>query len=225
VIRAPAVFASILLVLAACGETTDDRAASANRSAAARKAVPAPIPLADKIRVRLETDAGPIVVELDGRHAPITTANFLAYVDQQRFDGITFYRAARTRGAEGRGFIQGGIRRDARRTLGPIAHEPTSNTGLRHVDGAISMARAEGGAGAMGDFFITVGAMPSMDADGDDEGFAAFGRVVEGMDVVRRILAAETVPNAGRGAMRGQMLDTPVRIVSARRAEIAPATE
>ncbi len=219
-IRAPAVFASILLVLAACGgETADNRAALANRSAEARKAVPAPIPLADKVRVRLETDAGPITIELDGRHAPITTANFLAYVDQQRFDGITFYRAARTRGAEHRGFIQGGIRRDARRTLGPIAHEPTSTTGLRHVDGAISMARAEGGAGAMGDFFITVGAMPSMDADGEDDGFAAFGRVVEGMDVVRRILAAETVPDAGRGAMRGQMLKTPVRIVSARRAD------
>jgi len=181
--------------------------------------VPAPPPLADKVRVRLETEFGPIVVELDGRHAPITTANFLAYVDRQRFDGITFYRAARTRGAEGRGFIQGGIRRDYQRTLGPIAHEPTSATGLRHVDGAISMARAEGGAGAMGEFFITVGAMPSMDADADDEGFAAFGRVVEGMDVVRRILAAETVPNAGRGAMRGQMITTPVRIVSARRAE------
>ena len=213
--------ASMLLPLAACGDgTTDNRAAVGNRSAAAREAaVPAPPPLADKVRVRLETEFGPILLELDGRHAPITTANFLAYVDRQRFDGITFYRAARTRGAEGRGFIQGGIRRDYQRTLGPIAHEPTSATGLRHVDGAISMARAEGGAGAMGEFFITVGAMPSMDADADDEGFAAFGRVVEGMDVVRRILAAETVPNAGRGAMRGQMITTPVRIVSARRAE------
>ena len=171
------------------------------------------------VKVALDTSAGRIVVALDKARAPITTANFLAYVDRQRFDGTTFYRAAPTRGAPGRGLIQGGIRRDARRTLGPIAHEPTSTTGLRHVDGAISMARAEGGAGAMGDFFITVGAMPSMDAHGDDPGFAAFGRVVEGMDVVRRILAAETVPNAGRGAMRGQMLAAPVRIVSARWAE------
>ena len=220
-IRALAACTLLLLPLAACGDgTPDNRAAVGNRSAAARKAAaPAPPPLADKVRVRLETEAGPILLELDGRHAPITTANFLAYVDRQRFDGITFYRAARTRGAEGRGFIQGGIRRDYRRTLGPIAHEPTSATGLRHVDGAVSMAKAEGGAGAMGEFFITVGAMPSMDAHGDDEGFAAFGRVVEGMDVVRRILAAETVPNAGRGAMRGQMLTTPVRIVIARRAE------
>ena len=211
---------SLGVALAGCGGSADPPDARGNGAAGvANAAAEAPPPLADKVRVRLETDAGPILLELDGRSAPITTANFLAYVDRQRFDGITFYRAARTRGAEGRGFIQGGIRRDFRRMRPPIEHEPTSATGLRHVDGAISMARAEGGAGAMGEFFITVGAMPSMDADGDDDGFAVFGRVVEGMDVVRRILAAETVPDAGRGAMRGQMLATPVRIVSARRAE------
>ena len=73
--------------------------------------------------------------------------------------------------------------------------------------------------GAMGEFFITTSAMPSMDASGDDEGYAAFGKVVEGMDVVRRILASPTVKDAGRGAMRGQMLEKPVPIVSARRVE------
>ena len=219
-IRAPTAFALTLLCLTACGTENGNRQAAVANDLANAQEAPSPAPpLADKVRVRLETEAGPIVVELDGRNAPVTTANFLAYVDQQRFDGITFSRAARTRGAQGRGFIQGGIRRDYRRMLGPIAHEPTSATGLRHVDGAISMARAEGGAGAMGEFFITVGAMPSMDARGDDEGFAVFGRVVEGMDVVRRILAAETVPNAGRGAMRGQMLRAPVRIMSARRTD------
>ena len=210
------------LALAACSGGDGDSQPPPNNSsrpaATANKAAAA-TPLADKVRVRLETEAGAILLELDGKHAPITTANFLAYVDQHRFDGITFYRAARTRGAPSRGFIQGGIRRDYRRTLGPIAHEPTSRTGLRHVDGAISMARAEGGAGAMGEFFITVGAMPSMDADGEDEGFAVFGRVVEGMDVVRRILAAETVENAGRGAMRGQMIAAPVQIVRSRSAD------
>jgi len=210
------------LALAACsggdGDSQPPPNISSRPAATANKAAAA-TPLADKVRVRLETEAGAILLELDGKHAPITTANFLAYVDQHRFDGITFYRAARTRGAPSRGFIQGGIRRDYRRTLGPIAHEPTSRTGLRHVDGAISMARAEGGAGAMGEFFITVGAMPSMDADGEDEGFAVFGRVVEGMDVVRRILAAETVENAGRGAMRGQMIAAPVQIVRSRSAD------
>ena len=207
------------MILAGCDRAdTPSQSVTANRTDAPKAAAPA-APLADKVRVRLETDAGPILLELDGRRAPVTTANFLAYVDQHRFDGITFYRAARTRGAEGRGFIQGGIRRDYRRMLGPIAHEPTSRTGLRHVDGAISMARAERGAGAMGEFFITVGAMPSMDAHGDEEGFAVFGRVIEGMDVVRRILAAPTAPDAGRGAMRGQMITEPVRIVRAVRAD------
>ena len=184
--------------------------------AAAPLAAQTAAPAEDLVKVALDTEAGRIVLALDRGRAPLSTANFLKYVGGGRYDGEPFYRAVK---AEGSGFIQGGIRRDFRRMLPPIEHEPTSSTGLRHVDGAVSMARAEGGAGAMGEFFITVGAMPSMDADGDDEGFAVFGRVVEGMDVVRRILAAETVPGAGRGAMRGQMLATPVRIVSARRAE------
>lgn len=169
------------------------------------------------VRVALNTSAGTITLALDARRAPVTTANFLAYVDQRRFDGTSFYRAARTPGARGRGFIQGGIRRTARRALPQIAHEPTSRTGLRHLDGTISMARMAPGT-AMGDFFIIVGgAMPAMDARRGDPGFAAFGRVAGGMDVARRILAAETVPNAGRGAMRGQMITAPVRILSARR--------
>ena len=209
----------LITALAACGGSPTGNSTAPSHEAAKAEKAAAPAPIGDRVRVRLETDAGRIVVELDHRHAPITTANFIAYVDQHRFDGTTFYRAARTRGAEGRGFIQGGIRRDYRRMLGPIAHEPTSRTGLHHGDGTISMARAEEGAGAMGDFFITVGAMPDMDAHGSNEGFAAFGHVVEGMDVVRHILAEETIPNAGRGAMSGQMLATPVRIVSARRVE------
>ena len=222
-IRPLAFLASLSLGLAGCGGETPERGpASANAALPANEAVPArpPAPPADVVRVRLTTDAGAIVLALDGRRAPVTTANFLRYVDQHGFDGTSFYRAARTRGATGRGFVQGGIRRNAMRTLGQIAHEPTSRTGLRHVDGTISMARLEPGT-AMGDFFITVGPMPSMDADprrrGDNQGFAAFGRVVEGMDVVRRILAAPTAANAGAGAMRGQMIERPVMILSARR--------
>jgi peptidyl-prolyl cis-trans isomerase A (cyclophilin A) len=180
--------------------------------AAAQRAPPPAI-----VRVALNTSAGTITLALDARRAPVTTANFLRYVDQRRFDGTSFYRAARTPGARGRGFIQGGIRRTARRALPQIAHEPTGRTGLRHADGTISMARMAPGT-AMGDFFIIVGgAMPAMDARRGDPGFAAFGRVVGGMDVARRILAAPTVPNAGRGAMRGQMITAPVRILSARR--------
>ena len=207
----PLVLLAALTLIAGCGEAPPAKAPPAESNAAA----PAPQPVPDVAKVRLETEAGAIVVELDGRHAPVTTANFLAYVDQHRFDGTTFYRASRTQGAEAHGFIQGGIRRDYRRMLAPIAHEPTSATGLRHRAGTISMARGE--TGAMGNFFITTSAMPAMDAHGSEQGYAAFGHVVEGMDVVRRILAAPTDPRSGSGAMRGQMLAAPVRIVSARR--------
>jgi len=200
--------------LAGCGEgTVANKAATANVSAG--NAV-TPKVETGVVHVRLTTDMGAIDLALDARRAPLTSANFLAYVDQRRFDGTTFYRAARTPGAPGRGLIQGGIRRNYRLMLAPVAHEPTSATGLRHRDGTISMARAEPGS-AMGNFFITLGAMPQMDAHGGDQGFAAFGQVIEGMEVVRRILAAPTVENAGRGAMRGQMIAAPVRIVSARR--------
>lgn len=177
-------------------------------------------PLPDIVRIRLDTEAGPILLALDHKRAPVTTANFVRYVDEKRFDGTFFYRAARTRGADGRGFVQGGIRRSARRALAPIAHEPSSKTGLSHGDGTVSMARAEP-VGAMGDFFIVVGGpMPSMDSKPGAPGFAAFGRVEEGMDVVRTLLAAPVVADAGRGAMRGQMIEKPVRIVSARRAPL-----
>lgn len=210
----------LLFAVAACEEAPPAPNAAANVAEAPNAAAPKQAePVPDSARVRLTTSLGDILVELDGRRAPLTTANFLAYVERGRFDGTTFYRAARTRGAPERGFVQGGIRSALRRSLPPIRHEPTSETGLRHRDGTLSTARREGGSGAMGDFFITVGAMPSMDADARDEGFAAFGRVVEGMDVVRRILAAETVANAGRGAMRGQMIKAPIAIVRAVREE------
>jgi peptidyl-prolyl cis-trans isomerase A (cyclophilin A) len=215
----PLVLTALLLAVAGCNEGPapgNVPAANAGETRPAAAATPVP----DVARVRIETDAGPIIVELDGRHAPLTVANFLAYVDQHRFDGTSFYRAARTRGTAGRGFVQGGIRHDYRRMLPEIAHEPTSRTGLRHGDGTLSMARTTPGS-AMGDFFILVGAMPSMDAGpgapGDHQGYAAFGHVTDGMDVVRHILAAPTVANAGRGAMRGQMIERPVRIMSARR--------
>lgn len=180
---------------------------------------PAPAPQPVTVRVGLQTSEGPIVLELEKERAPITTANFLRYVDQKRLDGTTFYRAAKV--ADGYGLIQGGLRNDPKRLFPTIAHEPTTKTGLSHVDGAISMARAAPGT-ASGDFFITIGAIPSMDADptqpGDNQGFAVFGRVVEGMEIVRRILDAPTSPTEGEGAMTGQILAAPIRIVTARRA-------
>jgi peptidyl-prolyl cis-trans isomerase A (cyclophilin A) len=169
------------------------------------------------VRVTLQTSAGPILVELAMDRAPITAGNFLRYVDEKRFDGTVFYRAAPTRINPARGFIQGGIRHSLRRSLPPIAHEPTSRTGLKHIDGALSMARGEPGS-AMGDFFITAGAAPAMDAKPGNPGYAVYGRVVGGMAVVRRILAGKTYPDRGAGAMKGQMLIAPVAIVTARRA-------
>jgi peptidyl-prolyl cis-trans isomerase A (cyclophilin A) len=213
-----------LLLLASCGDSgTPDPAPPNAQSAAAEKAETAPAakpePLPDTVRVRLDTEEGPILLALDAKRAPITAANFVRYVEEGRFDGTTFYRAARTKGAaKGRGFIQGGIKRNYRLMLPPIEHEPTSKTGLKHLEGTISMARKEPG-NAMGEFFITANAMPAMDAKGDEPGFAAFGRVTEGMDTVRRILAAPTVANAGRGAMRGEMIEKPVKIVKAERVE------
>jgi peptidyl-prolyl cis-trans isomerase A (cyclophilin A) len=206
-----------MLTLAGCDDTPTSALPAASNEAAPAGMLPVPLP--DIVRVRLVTEAGPILLALDAKRAPVTTANFVRYVDQHRLDGTFFYRAARTKGATDRGFVQGGIRHSARRAFPPIAHEPTTATGLRHVDGTVSMARAAP-AGAMGDFFIIVGgAMPAMDAHGGEPGFAAFGRVDRGMDVVRHILAAPTFANAGRGPMRGQMIEKPVRIVKAERAE------
>jgi len=162
------------------------------------------------VHVRLDTSAGPITLALDARHAPKTVTNFLQYVDDGRFDGIQFYRAARRKDAPTQGFIQGGIRTDARRILPPFPLETTAQTGIRHVDGTISMARRGDPSSAGGNFFITVGPMPSMDAHGSSVGYAAFGHVVGGMATVRRILAR---PTGGR--MGGQIFLKPVAITRA----------
>jgi peptidyl-prolyl cis-trans isomerase A (cyclophilin A) len=181
-------------------------------------------PLPPLPRVVMETSAGRIVIEVNDRQAPITGGNFLRYVDEHRFDGTSFYRAVRS--APDLGLVQGGTNNDPARVLPPIAHEPTTVTGLSHVDGAVSMARYDPGT-ATGDFFVSVGPSPSYDAGRpfsiDDYGFAVFGRVVEGMDVVRGILVAPTSPTEGDGFMRGQMLEPRIEIISARR-EPVPAT-
>lgn len=170
-------------------------------------------------RVKLQTELGTIVIEVDIAHAPISAKNFLAYVDQKRLDGETFYRAARNRRAPQYGLIQGGIDHKIRRALAPIAHEPTSRTGLRHVDGTVSMARNQPGT-AMGDFFITIGPSSYLDAGpgGTPPGYAAFGRVVSGMEVVRKILAMPTYKGGYSYNTMGQSIIKRVRIISAQRA-------
>lgn len=170
------------------------------------------------VRISIETTAGPIVLDLEADRAPLTTANFLAYVDQHRLDGTVFYRAM-TRGADS-GLIQGGVGSDPDRVLPPVAHEPTTQTGISHTDGVISLARFAPGS-ATANFFIIVGDMSFLDAgratSGDTEGFAAFGHVVEGMDIVRSILHMPVSPTEGVGVMKGQMLDPQVRILKVHR--------
>lgn len=195
-------------------------------AALAAQAAPAPAPPAAAAprpatqRVLIETALGPITIEVETERAPVTSANFLRYVDQRRLAGATFYRAAAAPGSPDYGLVQFGLQNAPKASLPPIPHEPTSKTGLSHLDGTISMARGAPGTAA-GEFFIIVGDMPSLDADpaaaGDNLGFAAFGRVVEGMAVVRQILAAPVSPTRGEGAMKGQMLADPVAVTAARR--------
>ena len=177
------------------------------------QAPPAASTQAELVPVAIDTNLGRIVVALDKTHAPVTTANFLHYVDTHRFDGESFYRAMRV--GDG-GLIQGGIRSDARKLYAPIAHEPTTTTGIRNTAGAISMANIGAGT-ARADFFILASDMPSLDATAGSPGFAAFGHVTEGMDVVKQILAAPVSATKGEGVMKGQMLDPVVTITKVER--------
>lgn len=179
--------------------------------------VEATAPRPADVRVALDTEKGRVVVAVHTDKAPVTAANFLKYVDQKRLDGTAFYRGV---GAADYGFVQGGAQNDPKRILSAIKHEPTTLTGLTHDDGALSMARYLPGS-ATGDFFVVLGRMPAMDAHpdapGDNVGFAVFAHVVEGLDVVKAILIAPKSPTKGEGVMKGQMLEAPVKIVTARR--------
>jgi peptidyl-prolyl cis-trans isomerase A (cyclophilin A) len=111
---------------------------------------------------------------------------------------------------------------DTKRVLKPIAHEPTTKTGLSHVSGAISMARLAPGT-ATAEFFMVLGDLKAMDANpqasGDNLGYAVFGRIIEGMEVLRAIIEQPRSPTAGEGVMKGQMLAKEVKILTVRRVE------
>jgi peptidyl-prolyl cis-trans isomerase A (cyclophilin A) len=167
-------------------------------------------------RVLLHTDLGDVEVELDATKAPKTAANFLRYVDGGLYDGGRFHRTVTPRNQPDNAakieVIQVGANpAKAKQEFPPIKLERTRDTGLSHKDGTISMAR-DGPDTASGDFFVCVGDQPELDFGGkrnpDGQGFAAFGRVVKGMDVVRRIQ---------QGPADGQALTPPVTIKSARR--------
>ena len=171
---------------------------------------------ASPVRVRFQTDLGSFEIEVDVAHAPVTAANFLKYVDGGFYDGGQVHRSARLETQATRPVkievIQAGI--NAERSgaqFPPIPLERTSTTGLPHKDGVISMARGGPDSGRS-DFFICIGDQPSLDFGGarnpDGQGFAAFGRVVSGMDVVRAI---------HRAPADGETLKPPVRILKAQR--------
>ncbi len=184
-----------------------------------------PFPAAASVTVVLETSLGPVTIALETERAPVTAGNFLRYVDEKRLDGTSFYRAMNLPGArEPSGLVQGGVRNDPKRLLAPIAHEPTNVTGLSHRHGALAMAMQEAGT-ADGDFFVVIEDQTGFDADPAAsepawrDGFAVFGHVTAGMEVIASIHAAARDPQAGEGVMKGQMLSQPVRIISARRAD------
>jgi len=169
------------------------------------------------VRVLVQTERGNIVLEIDVMHAPNTAANFLRYVDAGHYDGGTFHRTVKMDNQPDSPVkievIQAGVSADRAKDGFPaIPLERTSVTGLRHTDGAISMARGQPDSASSG-WFICINDQPSLDFGGarnpDGQGFAAFGRVLEGMDVVRTIQRA---PNTD-----AQRLTPPIKILKAAR--------
>ena len=184
---------------------------------------PAPAPLTDIVRVEFVTELGTITADLFHKQAPITVQNFMRYVDGRRFDGMAFYRAMKLNwGIQPNGIIQTGLRGLSTKVFPPIAHEPTSVTGIKHLAGTLSMARNAPGT-AQADFSILMSDLSGFDADpaaADPElkaGYAAFGRVVSGMDLVRAIQSRRADGPASDPYVEGQMLNPPVAIIAARR--------
>ena len=166
------------------------------------------------VRVRVQTELGDIVLEVDTKAAPNTATNFLRYLDAGHYDGGSFHRTVKMDNQPDSPVkievIQAGVNPDrAKEGFPPILLERTSVTGLRHTDGVISMARGQADSATSG-WFICINDQPSLDFGGqrnpDGQGFAAFGRVVKGMDVVRKI--HESPAN-------GQQLTPPIRIQGA----------
>jgi peptidyl-prolyl cis-trans isomerase A (cyclophilin A) len=164
-------------------------------------------------KVEIITSLGKMVVEVDTIHAPVTAKNFLNHVEKGTFKSAVFYRTVRLDNQPTNTIkievIQGGLFSDAEIEKHPgIRHETTRETGLKHLDGTISMARNEPGT-ASTEFFICMGNQPELDFGGrrnpDGQGFAAFGKVIKGMNVVRKI---QQMPD------EKQYLKEPVKIIS-----------
>jgi len=174
------------------------------------------------VSVEMTTNLGVITMEIYTDAAPVTATNFLRLVDGGHLNGGSFYRAVSPKNDNGSpiiSVIQGGLG-DAEGPFPPIAHETTADTGLLHVDGAVSMARADVGT-ASTELFICIGDQPALDfgatRNPDGQGFAVFGRVTEGMDVVKAIHTQPADTPTEFAYMAGQILEEPVEIISVRR--------
>jgi len=172
-------------------------------------------------RAVIDTALGPIGVTVSLGRAPLSAGDFLKYVDLGLYAGGAFYRTVRRDDDPNPikiAVVQGGLT-DEKRILAPIAHEPTNRTGLKHRNRTISIARDAVGTGTAGAFFICVGDQPELDFGGkrnpDGQGFAAFGQVTSGMELIRTILSMKT--QGPLGSSGGELIASPVLILGARR--------
>jgi peptidyl-prolyl cis-trans isomerase A (cyclophilin A) len=229
-VRALALFVAVFALLGlaagplAQAQTKPRAKPAATAPKPAAKPAPKPVIYPGVPHVALETSLGTIVLRIEADRAPLTAANFLKYVDTGRYSGQPFYRTTRNWGADST-LIQMGVRTDGRLVMPPVAHEPTTTTGLMHCPGSVSLARGAPGTGTS-DIFLALGPIYGFDANPaaardnpgtDTAGFAVFGEVVSGWSAVQAIAAAPVSDTLGEGVMKGQMLAAPVVIKRAAR--------
>lgn len=169
--------------------------------------------------VLLATDRGDIVIEVYVDRAPVSAGNFMRYVEEGRYQPGEFYRVIRPDNDQGTpaiNAVQGGLP-EGEEPLAPVTHETTDVTGILHEDGVVSLARADPGT-ASSEFFISIGDNPSLDHGGmrnpDALGFAAFGRVIAGMDIVREIQQMRDTAPSDEPYFEGQILSDPVQFTA-----------
>ena len=170
--------------------------------------------------IAFKTSKGDIIIELYNQIAPITVDNFLRHLDGGHYDGSSFYRTVTHQNDNGSPMIeviQGGLG-DIDKPFPAISHESTNITKLKHEDGTISMSRGEVNS-ATSDFFICIGSQQGLDFGGernnDGQGFAAFGKVIEGMDIVRDINGKPSNKKTDNEYVKGQMINNPIIIEKA----------
>jgi peptidyl-prolyl cis-trans isomerase A (cyclophilin A) len=185
-------------------------------------AAAAMVPGGSEPLVTLETPLGSILIRVQTSKAPVSGGDFLKYVTYGSYNGGRFFRVVRPDNDHGTppiDVVQGGVRPGA--AVGaPVAHETTAVTGLRHLNGTVSLTRDKPGSGSGSEFFICVGDQPALDFGGrrnpDGQGFAAFGQVTDGMDLVRKIWGMDASGASDDKYTYGQILRRPVEIVTAR---------